>query len=236
MDKGERILVVDDEPRLVRLVRDVLQAVGYQVTTAGNGPAALEAVTMEQPDLILLDVLLPGDMDGYEICRRVREFSAVPIIMLTAKAREPDKLQGFGAGADDYLTKPFSSRELLARVQAVLRRSKAPEEIKTDASLFCGELRINYAQHRVFVRGQEVMLTATEYELLRELALHANCVMLHEQLLSAVWGPEYRDDVEYLRAYVRYLRRKLENDPSNPRYILTTPGVGYMLSCPDERP
>jgi two-component system KDP operon response regulator KdpE len=236
MDRKERILVVDDEPRLVRLVREVLQAVGYSVITAGDGKGALEMVALEQPDLVLLDVLLPHDMDGYETCRRLREFSAVPVIMLTAKAREEDKLKGFGVGADDYLTKPFSSRELLARVQAVLRRSNAPEELKGNAEFVCGQLSINFAQHRVFVRGQEVPLTATEYELLRQLALNANCLMLHEQLLTAVWGPEYRDDIDYLRAYIRYLRRKIELDPANPQYILTTPGVGYMLTCPADQP
>jgi two-component system KDP operon response regulator KdpE len=231
MEKKERILVVDDEPRLMLLVREVLQAVGYQVITAGDGRTALEKVAIERPDLVLLDILLPHDLDGYETCRRLREFSTIPVIMLTAKAREEDKLRGFGAGADDYLTKPFSSRELLARVQAVLRRSTAPEEVKVNAQFVCGELAINLAQHRVFVRGQEVPFTATEYELLRQLALNANCLMMHEQLLTAVWGPEYRNDIDYLRAYIRYLRRKIEADPSHPQYILTTPGVGYMLSC-----
>ena len=233
MAREDCILVVDDEPRLVRLVRDVLQAVGYRVITAGDGQTALELLALEQPDLVLLDILLPKGMDGYEVCRRLREFSSVPVIMLTARAREGDKLQGFDAGADDYLTKPFSSRELIARVRAVLRRSKAPEEVQGSAEFVCGALRIHYAQHRVFVGGKEVSLTPTEYDLLRQLALNANCVILHEQLLSSVWGPEYRDDVDYLRAYIRYLRRKLEPDPSHPKYILTTPGVGYMLSCPE---
>lgn len=236
MEKKECILIVDDEPRLVRLVREVLQAVGYRVVVAGDGKTALEMAVLEQPDLVLLDILLPRDMDGYEVCRRLREFSAVPVIMLTAKAREADKLKGFDVGADDYLTKPFSSKELIARVQAVLRRSKYPEEVKANARFVCGDLTINYAQRRVFVRGQEVTLTATEYELLRQLALNANCVMLHEQLLAAVWGPEYRNDIDYLRAYIRYLRRKIEPDPANPQYILTTPGVGYMLACPAESP
>lgn len=236
MEKKDCILIVDDEPRLVRLVREVLQAVGYRVVVAGDGKTALEMAVLEQPDLVLLDILLPRDMDGYEVCRRLREFSAVPVIMLTAKAREADKLKGFDVGADDYLTKPFSSRELIARVQAVLRRSKYPEEVKANARFVCGDLTINYAQRRVFVRGQEVTLTATEYELLRQLALNANCVMLHEQLLTAVWGPEYRNDIDYLRAYIRYLRRKIEPDPANPQYILTTPGVGYMLACPAESP
>jgi two-component system KDP operon response regulator KdpE len=234
MEQKDCILVVDDEPRLLRLVREVLQAVSYRVVAAGDGNTALEMVAIEQPDLILLDILLPGEMDGYEVCRRVREFSHVPVIMLTAKARESDRLRGFEVGADDYLTKPFSSKELIARVRAVLRRSKHPEEVRADAGFVCGELSINFAQRRASVGGQDVALTATEYALLRELALNANCVLLHQQLLSAVWGPEYVNDIDYLRAYVRYLRRKIEPDPSEPRYILTTPGVGYMLACPAE--
>ncbi len=188
---------------------------------------------MEQPDLIVLDLLLPHGMDGYGVCRRVREFSSAPVIMLTAKALEGDKLKGFEVGADDYLTKPFSSKELVARVRAVLRRSKHPEEVG-GSTLTCGDLLINLAQHRVSVRGQEASLTATEYALLSQLAAHPNCVMTHEQLLTQVWGAEYRDDLEYLRAYVRYLRRKIEADPSTPQYIVNVPGVGYMLACPGE--
>lgn len=234
METKDCVLVVDDEPRLVRLVREVLQATGYRVVAAGDGKTALEMVAVEQPDLILLDILLPGEMDGYEICRRVREFSNVPVIMLTARAREADKLNGFEVGADDYLTKPFSSKELIARVRAVLRRSKHPEEVAANASFVCGELSVNFAQHRVFIGGQEVALTATEYALLRELTLNANRVVLREQLLTTVWGPEYVNDIDYLRAYVRYLRLKIEPDPSKPRFILTRSGVGYMLACPEE--
>ena len=230
----DRILVVEDQPRVVRLVSEVLKAVGYQVLVAGDGKHALEMVSLEQPDLVLLDVLLPGDMDGYEICRRLREFSAVPIIMLTAKARDTDILTGFDAGADDYLTKPFNAKELLARVKAVLRRCHHPEEAVA-AAFGCGELKIDYARHVVTRDGETVSLTRTEYALLRELALNANRVMSHPDLLTAVWGPEYRDEVDYLRAYVRYLRRKIESDPSNPRYIVTLPGIGYMLSCPDDQ-
>ncbi|MEJ2738061.1 MAG: response regulator transcription factor [Anaerolineae bacterium] len=227
----DRILVVEDQPRVVRLVSEVLKAVGYQILVAGDGKHALEMVSLEQPDLVLLDILLPGDMDGYEICRRLREFSAVPIIMLTAKARDDDILTGFDAGADDYLTKPFNAKELLARVKAVLRRSQRPEEM-TMAIFTCGELEIDYARHAVTRNGETVSLTRTEYALLRELALHANRVLSHPDLLTSVWGPEYRDELDYLRAYVRYLRRKIEADPSNPTYIVTLPGVGYMLSCP----
>jgi two-component system KDP operon response regulator KdpE len=219
----DSILVVEDQPQVVRLVSEILRAVDYHVLIAGDGETALEKVSLEQPDLVLLDVLLPGGMDGYEICRRLREFSTVPVIMLTAKARDTDILAGFEAGADDYLTKPFNAKELLARVRAVLRRSQRPEEVTT-ATFGCGELEIDYARHAVTRRGGTVSLTRTEYALLRELAVNANKVMPHPDLLSAVWGPEYRDELDYLRAYIRYL----------PRYIVTLPGVGYMLSCPED--
>lgn len=227
-----KILVVDDEPRLVRLVTEVLKAVGYQVLSASNGERAVEMVALEEPDLVLLDIRFPDGPDGYEVCRRIREFSNVAVIMLTAKAREIDILQGFDTGADDYLTKPFSAKELVARVAAVLRRTQAPEE-RTRTRLTCGELEIDFARRTVRLQGKAVSLTATEYALLHELARHPNRVRLHSELLTAVWGPECRDDVDYLRAYVRYLRRKLEPDPSNPRYVLTSPGAGYLLSCPE---
>jgi two-component system KDP operon response regulator KdpE len=230
---NEKILAVDDEPRVVRLVTEVLGALGYRVIAATRAEPAIEMVALEQPDLVLLDVRLPGDVDGYEICRRIREFSDVAVIMLTAKAQEKDVLCGFDAGADDYLTKPFSAKELAARVKAVLRRTKRPET-RTAMAFVCGQLEINFARRTVVMDGKEISLTRTEYALLRELALNVNCVMLHQDLLTEVWGPEYRNDVDYLRAYVRYLRRKLEQDPSNPRYILTSPGVGYMLACPGE--
>jgi len=228
-----KIMVVDDEPRVVRLVSEVLKTVGYQVIAAASGKSAIEMVALEQPDLLLLDILLPQGPDGYEICRRIREFSEVPVIMLTAKAQETDMLHGFDVGADDYLTKPFSAKELVARVKAVLRRTQRPEE-RTSVTLRCGDLEINFARRTVEVCGEQVSLTRTEYALLRQLALNANRVMLHQDLLTEVWGGEYRDDVDYLRAYIRYLRRKLEPDPSNPQYILTSQGVGYMLACPDE--
>ena len=230
---GEKILVVEDEPRVVRLVSEVLKAVGYRVVAAASGESAIEMFALEQPDLVLLDILLPRGPDGYEVCRRIREFSDVPVIMLTAKARESEILQGFDVGADDYLTKPFSAKELVARVRAVLRRSERSEE-GAPATLLCGELEIDFARRTVRVRGEAVHLTRTEYALLRELALHGNRVVTHGDLLTTVWGPEYRNDLDYLRAYVRYLRRKLEADPANPRYILTSQGVGYMLAYPDE--
>lgn len=229
-----RILVVDDEPKLVRLIQEVLTATGFEVVSTGSGEKAIEMVALEQPDLVLLDIVLTGDVDGFEVARRVREFSDVPIIMLTAKAKESDLLRGFDAGTDDYITKPFSSKELLARIRAVLNRAKNETGEAVEAVINCGELRIDLARRRVTLSGEAIHLTRTEYNLLLELASHQNQVLLHTQLLTAVWGPEYRDDLDYLRAYVRYLRRKLEPDPSNPRYILTSQGVGYMLTCPEE--
>ncbi|MFN8455497.1 MAG: response regulator transcription factor [Anaerolineae bacterium] len=228
------ILVIDDEPKLVRLVREVLTATGFSVLASGSGEEAIDLIALEQPDLVLLDIVLAGQLDGFEVTRRVREFSDVPIIMLTAKTREPDLLRGFEVGADDYLTKPFSSKELLARVRAVLKRTRREGVDQPKAELVCGSLRIDLARRRVARDGQEIALTRTEYELLHELALHRNQVLLHSQLLSAVWGPEYRDDLDYLRAYIRYLRHKLEADPAQPKLIVTSPGVGYMLECPEE--
>ena len=228
-----RILVVDDEPKLVRLVREVLTGTGYAVMSTGRGEDAIQMAALEQPDLIVLDIVLSGAIDGYEVARQVREFSNVPIIMLTAKARESDLLRGFDAGADDYLTKPFSSQELLARVRAVLKRTRRETTGPVRSEIGCGELRIDLARRRVTLGERTIRLTPTEYDLLRELAEHANQVMLHEQLLTAVWGAEYRDDLDYLRAYVRYLRQKIEPEPARPVWIVTSPGVGYMLVCPE---
>jgi two-component system, OmpR family, KDP operon response regulator KdpE len=228
---AERILIVEDELRVVRLIRQILNAVGYEVTTTQSGEAVLERVALEPLDLVLLDIMLTEGPDGYEVCRRLREFSDVPVIMLTARAQEADLLRGFDVGADDYLTKPFNAKELVARVRAVLRRSHRPEETLATPAI-CGELEINFARHSLKVRGEPTPLTRTEFALLRELATNANRVMTHTNLLTRVWGPEYRDDIDYLRAYVRFLRRKLEVDPANPQYILTSAGVGYMLACP----
>ncbi len=233
MSEG-RILIVDDEPKLVRLVSEVLIATGFTVLTTTQGEKAIELTAVEQPDLIVLDIVLTGDLDGFEVARRVREFSNVPIIMLTAKARESDLLRGFDAGADDYLTKPFSSKELLARVRALLKRTRLDAVESGQTEIECGPLQIDLARRRVRVAGQEIRLTRTEYNLLQELATNTNHVLLHEQLLTAVWGFEYRDDVDYLRAYIRYLRRKIEVEPDTPRLIITQPGVGYVLECPEE--
>jgi two-component system KDP operon response regulator KdpE len=228
------ILVVDDEPRLVHLVREILTATGYDVLAAASGDQAVEIVALEQPDLVILDIVLLGSTDGYQAAHRIREFSNVPIIMLTAKVREADKLRGFEMGVDDYITKPFSSKELLARIRAVLKRSRETGVSQPDVVIKCGELLIDLPRRKVFIGELEIHLTPTEYKLLYELARHGNQVLLHEQLLSAVWGVEYRDDVDYLRSYVHYLRKKLEVDPTQPKIIVSTPGVGYMLLMPEE--
>jgi two-component system KDP operon response regulator KdpE len=230
----QRILIVDDDPKLIRLLREVLSAAGYEVLASSDGRQAIETAAMEQPDLMVLDIML-NDMDGYQVARRVREFSNIPIIMLTAKVTEADKLTGFNAGADDYITKPFSSKELLARVRAVLNRTHQAVSSRIGTQLECGDLKIDLARRRVIIGEQEVYLTATEYNLLHELALHMNQVLLHEHLLTAVWGSEYRSDVDYLRSYVHSLRKKLERDPANPQLIINIQSVGYMLVKPDAK-
>ena len=235
MPKKATILAVDDEPHVLKLVKANLESSGYRVLTAGDGEQAVEMVEREVPDLVLLDLMLPK-MDGYAVCRCVREFSAVPIIMLTARSSEVDLVHGFEVGADDYLTKPFSVTELLMRVQAVLRRSKWPEEVAIRRGFKAGPIEIDFAQHRVSLDGEPVKLTPTEYRLLTYLASNANRVILHRELLRAVWGPEYGDETEYLRVYIRYLRQKLEPEPSQPRYLLTQPGAGYMFHQPEEEP
>ena len=229
--KRGRILVVDDEPKVVHLVREVLTAAGYEVLAAYNGEHAIEIVAVEQPDLVLLDVVLTGSLDGYQTAQRMREFSEIPVIMLTARVRESDMLHGFDVGADDYITKPFRAKELLARIQAVLRRAQGDATQSSLVELTCGDVHIDLARRRVSVRGQVVSLTETEYNLLHALAKHPNQVMLHEQLLEEVWGSEYRGDLEYLRAYIRFLRQKIELDPANPQIIQRCPGVGYLLAC-----
>jgi DNA-binding response OmpR family regulator len=233
MTRKATILAVDDEPHVLKLVKANLESSGYKVLTAEDGEKAVEIVERELPDLVILDLMLPK-LDGYAVCRRIREFSAVPVIMLTARSAQVDLVHGFEVGADDYLTKPFSVTELLMRVQAVLRRSKWPEEIMLRQEFKAGPIEIDFAQHRVTVAGEAVRLTPTEYRLLAYLASNANRVIIHRELLRAVWGPEYGDETEYLRVYMRYLRQKLEPNPSDPRYLLTQPGAGYMLYQPDE--
>ena len=229
------VLIVDDEPKLVRLVKEVLSASGFNVLAVSEGKKAIDAIAMERPDLVLLDIVLADEVDGYEVTDRVREFSDVPIIMLTAKTRESDLLRGFDAGVDDYITKPFNAKELLARVRAVLMRTQVRTGETFHSEIVCGPMYIDLARRRVIVNEKNIHLTRTEYNLLYELAINCNKVVVHSELLASVWGPEYRDDLEYLRAYIRYLRRKLEPDPENPIYIVTTAGVGYMLECPDNQ-
>jgi len=233
MPRKATILVVDDEPHVVRLVKANLEPSGYRILTAADGEQALQAVEDESPDLVILDIMLPK-MDGYEVCRRIREFSPVPVIMLTARSAEVDLVHGFDVGADDYLTKPFTAKELLVRVRAVLRRSKWPEEVLAHHGFKAGPIDIDFAGHKVTVDGQPVKLSPTEYRLLVYLASNAGRVILHRELLRAVWGPEYGDESEYLRVYIRYLRQKLEPDPANPLYLLTQPGAGYILHQPEE--
>ncbi len=231
MGEKTSILLVDDDPQLIRLVRANLESVGYRVLIAMDARSALELVDMEMPDMIILDIMLP-EMDGYELCQRIREFSATPIIMLTAKVEDTDKVRGLKLGADDYLTKPFSVQELLARVEAVFRRTTISEEVKTPPTFTCGDVRVDFAQRRVTVRGQEIALTLTEYKLLSQLVSNAGRVMLHRELLTRVWGAEYQDELEYLRAYIRHLRQKIEKDSHQPKYILSKPGIGYIFVTP----
>jgi DNA-binding response OmpR family regulator len=229
--RRECVLVVDDDPLMVRLVRTHLDRAGYRVLAAASGREALDVAVAELPDLVVLDLMLP-EPDGYEVCRRLREFSLVPVIMLTARGEQADKLRGFEVGADDYLTKPFSPQELVARVQAVLRRSQQAAAPTSPPVVRCGDLEIDLLRRRVTVRGEPVRLTATEFRLLEQLAANAGKVLSHTELLTEVWGPEYRDDRAYLWAYVRHLRRKLEADPERPSLIRSEPGFGYVLECP----
>lgn len=230
----DRILVVDDEPRIVRIVRANLESLGFTVSSAADGAEALQKIELEEPDLVVLDLMLPR-LDGIEVCRRTREFSSVPILMLTAKGQQEEKIIGLDTGADDYLTKPFDPEELLARVRALLRRSRAAENPQHQSTFTCGDIHIDFAQHLVTKRAERVKLSPTEYRLLYQLAVNANRILLHEDLLSRAWGPEFADDVDYLRVCVRRLRRQIEDDPSHPRYLLTEPGIGYRLRTPKSR-
>ncbi|MBI2887315.1 MAG: response regulator transcription factor [Chloroflexi bacterium] len=225
------VLVVEDEPRFQRLIRFVLEAGGYRVRQAASGGECLQAVAQQFPDLLILDLMLP-DLDGFEVCRRVREVSAVPIIILTAKGAEEDKVKGLRLGADDYVVKPFSAQELLARVEAVLRRSPPSHAPQGQPSFVWGDLRIDFLSHTVTVRDKQLHLSPTEYRLLHELALHSGRVLTSDELLEKVWGPSYRGEHEVLRVAVWRLRQKLEEDPPNLQFIRTIPGVGYLLGSP----
>ncbi len=231
MGEKTSILLVDDDPQLIRLVRANLESLGYKVFAAMNARSALEFVDMEMPDMIILDIMLP-EIDGYELCQRIREFASIPIIMLTAKVEDIDKVRGLKLGADDYVTKPFNVQELIARIEAVLRRARSSEEVSGPRTFTCGDVSVDFVRRRVTIRGQEVALTLTEYKLLSQLASNAGRVMLHRELLTRVWGPEYQGELEYLRAYIRHLRQKIEEDPHQPKYILSKPGIGYIFVSP----
>jgi len=226
--RKRRILVVDDEPRMTRFIRLNLEHDGFEVTEATSGTQALEKLRDTLPDLILLDVMMP-DLDGFETLRLVREISTVPVIMLTAKGEEDDRVRGLELGADDYITKPFSPRELVSRVRAVLRRTETPGTPVHEVIEVDDRLKIDFDRREVWVEGNLVKLRPTEYRLLYHLVQNAGWVVPHEQLLAKVWGYEYRDETHYLRLYINYLRQKLEKDPSNPQYILTERGVGYRF-------
>jgi len=223
-----RILVVDDELSIIKFLRANLEARGYEVLAAMDGAEALQTIEMELPDLVILDIMMPK-MDGFEVCRRVREWSQIPVIMLSARGDESDKVKCLDLGADDYITKPFGKGELIARVRAVLRRSETAATIPTQPSFTSGDLQISFAQRRVTVAGKEVKLTPTEYSLLQEFVLNVGKVLTHTHLLNKVWGSEYREDTQYLHVFVRRLRAKLEPDPTNPAYIMTVSGVGYQF-------
>jgi len=226
---AKRILVVDDEPRMIGFIRMNLELEGYQVIEAHNGLEALEAIRTQLPDLVLLDVMMP-QLDGFETLRMLREFSSIPVIMLTAKGEEDDKVYGLELGADDYVTKPFSSRELSSRVRAVLRRAETPTTSPDQAVLKIDDrLSVDFNRREVIVEGEHIKLRPTEYRLLYHLIENAGWTVPHEQLLAKVWGYEYRDETHYVRLYVNYLREKIEEDPSNPKYILTERGVGYRF-------
>ena len=221
-------LVVDDEPYLVDLVRLNLDAEGYHVLTAANGQEALERLKAGLPDVVILDVMMP-EMDGFETLARIREVSSVPVIMLTVRAEESDRIRGLEIGADDYLTKPFSPRELTTRVKALLRRSFTPAPARKTRIEVDADLTIDFDKGEVLARGRKVTLRPTEYRLLYHLVTNAGRLMTHETLLSKVWGAEYRDEGHYLRLYITYLRQKLERDPAHPVYILTERGMGYRF-------
>ncbi len=227
-----KILVIDDEPHLVKLVRSNLEAQHYRVISALDGPSGLAMTDKEGPDLVILDIMLPG-MDGFDVLPKIREFSAVPVIMLTAKDQEVDVVKGLRLGADDYVRKPFSVHELLARVEAVLRRAASSEDVMTRPPFTCDDFTMDFQNRKVIVRGKEIKLGPTEYKLLTQLVRNAGRVMLHTDLLRKVWGPEYGGETEYLRVYISYLRNKIEEDPANPKYILTEHGVGYLFKRPE---
>jgi len=226
--RGNTILVVDDEKRMVRFIRLNLEQDGFQVISAFNGAEALDQVRRALPNLVLLDVMLP-DINGFEVLKKIREASSVPVIMLTAKGEEDDRIQGLELGADDYVTKPFSPRELVSRVRAVLRRTETISGETANVIQVDDWLKLDFNRREIWVNGEIVQLRPTEYRMLYHLAQNAGWVVTHEQLLIKVWGYEYRDEPHYVRLYINYLRKKIEKDPAKPEYILTERGVGYRF-------
>jgi len=227
MSQQAHVLVIDDEPQILRAVRTILTAKQFRVTTATRGEEGLTLAAAQSPDLIILDLTLP-DLDGIEVCARLREWTQVPIIVLSVRDTEKDKVAALDRGADDYLTKPFGIEELLARIRVALRHS-AQSKASGQPLVRSGELEIDLAEYRVTRSGVEVRLTATEFKLLAHLAANAGRVLTHRAILSAVWGPEYAEHVEYLRVYMRQLRKKLEADPDHPEILTTEPGIGYRF-------
>ncbi len=225
MSPGEaRVLVVDDEPQIVRGLRVILTNAGYRVEEATTKREALDAVSVRPPDAIVLDLVLP-DGDGIEVCKDIRRWSQVPIVVLSAVGDERQKVRALDAGADDYVTKPFGSEELLARIRAVLRRRSD----EGDAVVTAGDLEVDLANRAVRRGGEEIHLTPIEFDLLSQLAEHPGRLVTHRQLLQQVWGPSYEDETHYLRVHFAHVRAKIEPDPSNPRYVITEPGIGYRL-------
>ena len=225
------ILIVDDEPQIRRVMRTTLASHGYSVVEARTGEEALESIRRERPDLVLLDVNMPG-ISGLETCREIRASSDVPIIMLTVRNTERDKVEALDAGADDYVVKPFGAEELMARIRAALRRA-APEE--TTPAFISDELKIDFEKRGVTVRDHSVRLTPKEFELLRHLVANQGKALGHRRLLQAVWGPDYGEETEYLRVFINQLRKKIEPDPRHPRYIHTEPWVGYRFEPPEAK-
>jgi len=226
-----KILIVDDEPQIRRVLRTTLTSQGYTVSEARTGEEAFEQVRAERPDLILLDVNMPG-ISGLETCREIRASSDIPIIMLTVRGTEHDKVQALDAGADDYVVKPFGSEELMARIRAGLRRAASTETLPPFVS---SELRIDFEKRSVTLKGEAVRLTPKEFELLRHLVANQGKAQGHRRLLQAVWGPDYGEETEYLRVFINQLRKKIEPDPKKPRYIHTEPWVGYRFEPPAEK-
>jgi two-component system KDP operon response regulator KdpE len=226
MSENQRILIVDDEPQITRVLRRSLTAQGYDVRSAADGESAMETLGDWPPDLIITDLSMPN-MDGLDLCRRVRQFSPVPIVVLSVKGDEHTKVEALDAGADDYVTKPFGIAELLARVRAALRR--APSSDASATTLQAGDFRVDLETRGVTVRGQDVHLTPKEYDLLVYMLRHPTRVLTHRTLLAAVWGGNYVEQNEYLRVFIGQLRKKLEPDPATPRYILTEPWIGYRF-------